>query len=319
MNWSITPAWNAAVSRNLKPLTPRDYIYASELGGATIDTVLKMKAVPFTNPPNDRSRRKFFAGNIFEDILYLAVLRCGVVIETQTHCRHQYDGLLMVSGRCDFIVGGKIERDKSIENIKSMNLSEQMEEVSINVVNTLADTYGDVQLDKYILECKSVSDFMFSKIEAGGPLNHHVMQAFHYQKSIGLPARIIYINKDDCRTMEFDLPDNSENLYRNEIEKITKAYHSEAEPEHELIFEGKISKNWRVEYSNYLTYLYRYETPFEYTEKWDKKIARWNRVLTRIKSGSKMTDDNKQALEEVKEYFPDIDKLISKIKDEDLN
>lgn len=326
-SWNIRNAWDAAVAGDNTPLMPRDYLYASELGGSDIDIILKMRGTPPTNPPNARSRRKFFAGNVFEDILYLALLRCGVVLDSQVRGQFQYDGLLRVSGRCDMICGGSINREKCEQEIKSMKLSEHMEELSLSVLYNLSDQYGSMLLKPMVIECKSVSDFMFSRHEKNQePASNHLIQCFHYLKSMHMDeGRVIYINKDDCRLLEFTVYNSpeTEEKYKAEISRLTHLYQSGALPakEPELIFDGRITKNWKVEYSNYLTMLYGYNEPHEYAEKWKGSIARWNRVIGRIKSGKKMTDENKKAIDEIHEHFTNFTEIIEKaeITEETLN
>ena len=64
---------------------------------------------------------------------------------------------------------------------------------------------------------------------------------------------------------------------------------------------SKFSKNWKVEYSGYLS-KYGFESPGEYRDSVDKKISRWNRVIKRMNEGLKMTDDNKKALDEINKH-----------------
>ncbi|MCZ2129206.1 MAG: hypothetical protein LC109_02955 [Bacteroidia bacterium] len=350
--WNILNAWNAAISGSDREVTSRDYLYASELGGADIDTILKLRGTKPTNPPNARSRRKFFAGNIFEDILFLALLRCGLMLDSQKKGEIQYDGLLRVSGRCDFICGGEINYEKCEQEIKDMKLSEHMELVSIQVLKSLSNEYGSMTLKPMVVECKSASDFMFRRYEKiqMAAFNHR-LQAFHYLKSFHMDeARVVYINKDDCRMLEFPVfnplggASDIEETYKSEIKRLTEYYHSSELPpkEPEIIFESGFKKNWKVEYSNYLTMLYGYKEPFEYAEKMKSICSRWNRIVKRLKDGKELTKDNKAGINEIKamikrfkegkeladdrkaglseinSMFPDFEQLIEKIRNEDV-
>lgn len=327
--WTIKNAWNAAVAGQERQIVPRDYLYASELGGSDIDTILKLRGVQPTNPPNDRSRRKFFAGNVFEDVLYLALLRCGIILDSQKKCEYQYDNLMRVSGRCDFIAGGEINVQKSEAEIKAMKLSEYTESVSLSVLHSLASEYGSMTLKPLVVENKSVADSIFKKhTKKNCPAFNHQLQIFHYLKSLNMDeGRIFYINKDDCMVLEFpvykpmgesDLSD-LEKTYIEEIKRLTAYYNSNELPpkEPEIIFDGKFSKNWKVEYSNYLTMLYGYERPDVYSDRWSSVCARWNRVLGRVIKGAKLTDDNKKAISEIKEYF-DFDAIAESAKKSEL-
>lgn len=320
--WTIKNAWAAAVAGNDRQIAPRDYLYASELGGSDIDIILKLKGVQPTNPPNNRSKGKFFAGHIFEDALYLALLRCGVVLDSQKRCEFQYDNLMRVSGRCDFIAGGEINVEKSEAEIKAMKLSEHMESLSLIILHSLASEYGSMTLKPMVVESKSVSKTMFDKHERNNiPAFNHQIQTFHYLKSLNMnEGRVFYINKDDCRVLEFAVynpmgESDIEKFYKSEIERITHYYHNNIMPEKEpeVIFDEKFTKNWKVEYSNYLTMLYGYDRPDIYANKWKTICERWNRVLGRVIKDAKMTEDNKKAIREIKEYF-DFDMIVEKAK-----
>lgn len=320
--WTIKNAWAAAVAGNDRQIAPRDYLYASELGGSDIDIILKLKGVQPTNPPNNRSKGKFFAGHVFEDALYLALLRCGVVLDSQKRCEFQYDNLMRVSGRCDFIAGGEINVEKSEAEIKAMKLSEHMESLSLIILHSLASEYGSMTLKPMVVESKSVSKTMFDKHERNNiPAFNHQIQTFHYLKSLNMnEGRVFYINKDDCRVLEFAVynpmgESDIEKFYKSEIERITHYYHNNIMPEKEpeVIFDEKFTKNWKVEYSNYLTMLYGYDRPDIYANKWKTICERWNRVLGRVIKDAKMTEDNKKAIREIKEYF-DFDMIVEKAK-----
>lgn len=310
--WTIKNAWAAAVAGNDRQIAPRDYLYASELGGSDIDIILKLKGVQPTNPPNNRSKGKFFAGHVFEDALYLALLRCGVVLDSQKRCEFQYDNLMRVSGKCDFIAGGEINVEKSEAEIKAMKLSEHMESLSLIVLHSLASEYGSMTLKPLVVENKSVSKTMFDKHEKNdSPAFNHQMQTFHYLKSLNMnEGRIFYINKDDCRVLEFAVYNpmgvsDIEKAYKAEIERLTNYYTNNIMPEKEpeVIFDGRFSKNWKVEYSNYLTMLYGYERPDIYADKWKSVCARWNYTLSRVVKNAKLTDTNKKTINEIEKYF----------------
>src|SRR5688500_15643652 len=94
-SWSFATAWNQSlIVPRERPLVTRDYVWASEIGGAMIDRYLKMKGVPQSNAPNMRSLRKFQAGDIWEWICALVLKRAGILIETQRKVGYQYPGLL---------------------------------------------------------------------------------------------------------------------------------------------------------------------------------------------------------------------------------
>ena len=66
-SYLMAEVWNTALEdQEKRQVKPREKLWASELGGATIDLYLKLKGTELSNPPNARSLRKFEAGNIFE-------------------------------------------------------------------------------------------------------------------------------------------------------------------------------------------------------------------------------------------------------------
>src|SRR4051812_46841359 len=97
-SWGFASVWNQSLEvRADRPLVVRDYVWASEIGGSMLDRYLKMNAVPMSNAPNNRSLRKFQAGDIWEWICALVLKRAGILIETQKKLSYQYPGLLRVS------------------------------------------------------------------------------------------------------------------------------------------------------------------------------------------------------------------------------
>ena len=76
----------------------------------------------------------------------------------------------------------------------------------------------------------------------------------------------------------------------------------------------RFAKNWNVEYSDYLTFLYGYDTPEAYRMAWQYKLSSWNRVFKRCVKGDRMTDKNKEAIADALKHFPNWDKLVAKAK-----
>ena len=129
-------------------------------------------------------------------------------------------------------------------------------------------------------------------------------------------------------------PSLVEEDYKRDIQKMTDYIDRNTEPpiEPEIIFDptiGKVQKNWKVEYSNYLTKLYGYSEPEAYREMWDKRVKSFNGALGRLvksKTGGTtptgkpivLTPGNIAALDELKAYFPDFETLeqiaIEKLK-----
>ena len=155
MSWSLSKIWNDSLeeSRPQRLLEPREKIWASELGGSLVDRYLKMTAVAPSNPPNPRSLRKFEAGNIWESIIGYVLRRAGILLDKQGWVTYQYNGLLPVSGKLDFVAGGRPDYQKAIESIeREFNwLPEFISRATKNIVENLRAQYPD-GLDEIILE-----------------------------------------------------------------------------------------------------------------------------------------------------------------------
>lgn len=319
--WSFIDAWNKSIPNNKeREIVPRDYIYASELGKAPIDIFLRMKGIKPTNPPNDRSRRKFEAGNVWEWIVRLILVRAGILQKSQEPVSFQYEGLQRVSGRLDFVAGGKPDYEKALKEIEALDLPDVFLRGFENIIKYLQENYPD-GLDSRVLEVKSVSAFMFNGLEANNKSSkNHRLQNFHYLKSLGMrEGSIVYVCRDDCRMLEVPVfnPSFVEEEYKEEIEKISRAYQTDTQPDPEkpIIFDEdtqKFSKNWKIAYSDYLTMIYGFKDQKEFDDKYIGMVSKWNRVIGRIKKGDKMTPKNEETIKEIREAGYDIDEIIKK-------
>lgn len=320
-NWGFAQVWNESLEQVLKKeLKSRDYLWASELGKSPIDIWLKLKGLPYSNEPNARSLRKFEAGNFFEWVVSIVLKRAGILKESQRWSSHQYPGLLKVTGKVDFIAGGKVDVQLFEQEMHAIGLPEVFLGAGDRVIRYLAEKYPE-GLEEMPLEIKSVSAFMFDAMQKNGRSSrNHRLQTFHYLISENRPkANLVYICRDDLRLMEFPIlnPSPIENEYRQEIEKLSKYVLSDVEPpkEREILFDedlGKFVKNWTIEYSNYLTKLYGYKEPIMYSEKVKPIVGRWNRVLARIKSAQKMTPKNQEAITEIEKACYNIGEITAK-------
>ena len=334
MKWSFYETWNKALEqREVKPPEPRQKIWASEIGGAYLDRFLKMKGVQQTNPPNARSLRKFEAGNILEWIVGLILKRAGVLINTQEWIQYQYEGLLPVSGRLDFISGGQPDYEKARKEIELLELPDFFNRATNQIIEHLKTNYPD-GLEKIILEIKSCSSFMFERYEKHGlrSAGQHGLQLFHYLKAKDISeGHLVYISKDDLRMIEIEVlnPSYIEKKYKNDISTMTDYFQSDVwpPPEKEIIYNEdtfKFSTNLKIEYSSYLKLIYGYDEPIQYREKWDKMVASWNRTVGRAIGGKNQTDLNKKVKLEIIENGFDFDEIIknaiefgAKAEDED--
>lgn len=324
LRWTFSNIWNESLEQGKeRELAPRQHIWATELGGAMIDRFLKMKAAAYTNPPNVRSLRKFEAGNMMQWIVELVLRRAGILREAEEWVKYQYDGLLPVTGRLDFIAGGKPDWEKAQAEIQWLNLPEFFNRATLAIMRHFQERYPD-GLAPIVLEIKSCSTFMYERYEQYGlqTAKSHALQLFHYLKAKNeREGHLVYICKDDLRMLELGVlnPSWVEELYRKDIENLTAFIKNDKRPplEKEIVWNedtNKFSTNWRVEYSQYLEMLYRYKEPIDYREKWDKTVAQWNRTLGRCIKGDKMTDLNKQTIEEIKQFGFDFEVALEKAK-----
>ena len=316
--WGFAQVWN----KTLEDSEPREYkkrdrIWASELGNAPVDVWMKMQGNIPSNPPNPRSLRKFEAGNIWEWLAELILRRAGILQDKQEWVEFQFEGLLPVTGKLDFLAGGIPNYDKAENSLMEMGLPDIFLRAGKNIVKQLKEKYPN-GLESRVLEIKSSSTFIFDRIErTGHPLRNHSLQLFHYLKAKDMErGAVVYICRDDCRMFEslVSNPSAVGDDYKNTIEMLTKYHRSGERPplEEPIEFdaeEGKFSKNWGIEYSGYLTELYGFKKPKDYYDKFSPLVSGWNRVLTRIEKGQKMTDNNKEKLIEMKEYGFDIAKI----------
>jgi len=285
VDWSLAQVWNAVAMKPDRPLEKRNYVYASELGKPYYDRILKMNAVKFTTPPNDRSRRKFLAGNLFEYLVKQILISAGIYKRDEVKIdASPYPDTLDVHGRCDFsTVNGFIDQGEAVNNLAALALPEYLYEIGKKLIKSLEGVY----LKEKILELKSVSTFAMDKVEKSKvAIPGHSLQAYHYQKNGKIPAEICYCCRDDMRMAEFGLDVRaSEAIYRADLEKITYYYKKKKTPPREplCLFDdtlGRFSKNFGIEYSVYLTH-YGFKSPDEYRQA-VSFIEKWNRALNRF-------------------------------------
>ena len=161
------------------------------------------------------------------------------------------------------------------------------------------------------------------RVKNNKPDIQHALQAFHYLISKGDKlACIEYVNRDDAMIKEFYIQKDNQDLeeeYKSRIEKITDCFKSNIMPQKELEVSFneelmRFEKNWRVEYSNYLTSIYGYSEPESYRERWDKTIASFNRTFHRVVTGANMTKLNLEVISEAKGLFPRFDSYVDMAK-----
>lgn len=295
LEWSFHEIWNKSLEVeeiDHRPVEPRDYLWASEIGKIDTDVYLRMKGVQPTNPPNPRSLRKFEAGNMWEWIVQLILLRAGILHDTQVRVKHKYEGLLEVSGKIDFMAGGTANYDEATDVISELKLPPRVNYAMHQIIQYLMKNYPE-GLGKKAMELKSVSSFVMNACEiTEKPMEGHMMQAYHYTKHPDVDRTdLIYICRDDCRMMTFPILENTASLeekYYNHIKRYTENYHSDilppkAQPVEFSESEGRFSLNRQIGWSGYLTMVYGFESQMEFENKYKGLPASWNAVLKRKK------------------------------------
>ncbi len=325
--WSLSLIWNKALEQtNERTIEPRDRIYASELGRSDIDIFYKMQGEKPTNPPNERSQRKFHAGDLYEWFVFLILKKCGVLIAKQIPVKNSIEGCVEVSGRLDFIAGGMPDYEKGQEKIDELiaelDMPPLFHSVTKNFIDILRKEYPN-GLDEKVLEIKSVATFGFEKVEkTGKALAGHDLQNFHYAHGLQMEGALCYISRDDLRMYEIPIMKNDPTLlekYEKKVKRVSGYYKDNQlpEPESMILFDTdtlKFSKNFNVEYSPFLQKIYNIERPDQYDDMISPIIGRWNRVLTRIKGDKPLTKDNQLALDEMEERNFDTANITQIIK-----
>lgn len=316
-NWTIADVWNSSIEKRDRDIEPRDHLWASEIGGSVIDRWHKLKGTPYTNPPNSRSMRKFMAGDIWEWIIKTVLIRAGIPYKTQERVRVEYDGLLAITGKVDFVVGGSINYQQALDRLEQEDIPDFIKTPVRAIIDDFSVKYPEGIPEKNI-EVKSVSSYMFEKIlKDNKPLSHHLLQATIYKLSSNRTTDILYVSRDDCRLMQFNIDhvtNEVEKLIKQDLEQITKFYRDDIEPPKEELISfnnDTFSLNWKIQYSPYLSMLYTYEvdgkekpieSPDEYFEFFNPKVSSWNRVLKRIKEGKELTKSNLEYIDEMGRY-----------------
>lgn len=318
--WTISKIWNESIDqREERPMVARNRLWASELGKSDIDLYWKLQGEQPSNPFDSRARRKFEAGNLFEWIVKLVLVRCGIYKESQKWLGYKMDSnSLEVSGKLDHIAGGIPRYEEARKELEAMMLPDLFGRAVDKIMDYFKKEFPN-GLPEQGIEVKSTSSFGIEKVYATNKaMQGHDLQAFHYSYQTKLPFILLYICRDDLRMADLFIdPNDSEllNRYQAKIKKISDYYNTKTEPPKEplIIFneiEQKFSKNFNVEYSSYLTKLYGFKDPKEYDEKYAPITESWNRVIGRIKEGKELTENNKEKIKEALNYGFDIMNLV---------
>src|SRR3990167_6923486 len=331
LHWSFYKVWNESLEQGKadRPFKVRETVWASEMGGAMIDRYLKFMGQKPSNPFDARLLRKFEAGNIWEWLVGIVLKRAGILLQSQGWVKYQYPHCLAVTGKNDFIAGGKPDYEKARAELHDLELPEFLDRTIDKVLDYFQKEYPD-GLPEIVLEIKSIGSFMFDRywnLKTGD--SRHKMQLFHYLKAENRKeGHIVYVSKDDCRMVEIGVlnPSLVEDEYKKDIETFSKYIFGKTTPpkEPEIVYQpetGRFSQNFKVAYSQYLTQLYSYKDQAEFDAKYKPQVAKWNRTLNRIVNGDSMTKLNIETIVEIKKTFPNLDEIVEhdkKLKAEGL-
>lgn len=325
MPWDFASLFNEAL-RSIPeyPLTKREHLWASEISGDYLSRYLTMHAHPPTNPPNDRSRRKFVMGHIVEWMVSLILTTIGILKAKQLRGEVQLPGLLKVTGKLDFIAGGMIDWEESKAKLKALDhlFSTSIDDAPPIILHAIKKIlprmemmFSRVPLMEVILEVKSIASIVFDIVEkTGKPRPTHTMQNLHYL--IANPTipngSVLYISKDDAMMAQFNIEKTRQLLkeYKDDVTTMTEYIRASGKnymknlppkaPEVHFI-EGvyRFEKNMHVQWSKYLTMNYGYKDFDAFKLAWQYKLTSWNRAFKRHvlegqmverKSGDKITE-----------------------------
>lgn len=302
--WSIQSIWNEQLTfgRKDRELKPRQHIWSSELGKNYYERYLKMTAIKPDFDFDERTLRKFEAGNFFERIIGFVFVCAGILKEDNKWYEIPGDNdHIRVTGKPDFVAGGKPDWERVKKQIGEellFKLMPNLGRIAEALVNHFAEKYPD-GLPDLVYEIKSINSLVFwSKKEyLQEAYPHHRLQLFWEIKATGLSeGRILYISKDDLTVAEFpiyaDDPKLNE-LYEADVRLMTKYIMGESQPlkpenivfdprknlrfqynTKKQVIEGCYVPNWEIGWSNYITHItgIKGKTQKEVAIKWEYRI-----------------------------------------------
>jgi len=196
--------WNEAMVGKERPIVERNYIYASELGQDFSKRWCSMKGLTPTNPFDARTKRKFMAGEIFEDIIVDVFVKAGIFEKSQEDAKVEFfpagETYLGVHGRPDAMTLEVKDWDALIKHAEtSEDIEDGLRETTLNLLKYLKKSFPE-GMPKAIFEIKTVHSDTFWKYldQLKRGYHHHRMQLGAYLKHFGIDrGYIIYVSKDD--------------------------------------------------------------------------------------------------------------------------
>jgi len=297
-SWSVMEIWNDQLTfgRKDREYKPRSRIWASEIGKSKYERYLKMTGVKPDIDYDERTLRKFAAGDFYERIIGFVLISSGLLKEdNQWYNIIEDTDHLEVSVKPDFIAGGKPDWEKVRRDLKLnpfFDIMPVLRRISEKLVIHLAEKYPEGMKD-VVYEIKSVNSQVFwsKKDYLQDAYPHHQMQLFTGMKATGLPeGRLLYISKDDLTTAEFSIKLNDEGLnkrYEDDVKLMTKYIRTKTIPlkpeniifderkklhfqykKKKCVIDGCYTDNWEVGWSNYFPTI----TGFKDVDTWKNSL-----------------------------------------------
>lgn len=269
-NWNLSTLVKDLITYNQSSPSPREELWASDLGKMRIDTYLKLKGKEYTNPADGNGMFNFFMGKAIENGLTQMLTDCGIAHSTQERIEINLPGCLPLVGKPDVLLE-VTNWDETIKNISitSDDGNEERLEAKkkklVDLVKEWQKKYPD-GLPKTAFEIKSTSDWGFQNAQRVGwkkAYPHYFLQAYTYLYGLNLPeVHLLFISKGSkMMTEEIVILKNeeAEKEWRDEIKAISDIYYSNTEPTPPALMSvngwGKETLNWEINYSPYKNYI----------------------------------------------------------------
>ena len=138
-------------------------------------------------------------------------------------------------------------------------------------------------------------------------------------KGLNLNGELVYICKDDLRMMcfQYEPTEELEQEYLADLAAMTHYFMSNTRPPNEktiIVEDGKFKKNFGIEYSNYLKFLYGFEEPRDYADSVKSLVGRWTRVVARYAKGDKITAKNEDVKAEIEYAGYNFNQIVEQAK-----
>ena len=263
----------------------RDYNRASDIGKDFYTLYHKRIGTPYTNHPTPEGLGKMMAGNVFHLFIQDKFDQMGILKSKEQSVEIPE---LKVKGRYDLRVGGIVDYEQELNKTDSLDIPDFLKRVRVSWLEGMRSEFGH-SIPEYMADIKSVSSFMFERMEIDGwaPQEHHALQQTTYWIGAGrpdIPQLIFYLCRDDFRmqVVEFD-PEDYEWRVNHFWQTLNDIVVEGKEPEKEepVIYDeqGFASLNWKCLYSPYLTMMTGLKTKEDFKEKYEPEIKEHNKAL----------------------------------------